>query len=148
MRLVAVLGYSGGGSDELHAICETRVRHAETIVRDGDAVLLSGETDAMRGAWNGHEVLLDPAARNTRENAKGVAAAARRLGADEVVVVTSSWHAFRARSLVRAALPRRVQVTSASPRGRPPLTLLARELVCLGLLLPASLLAGRLRRRS
>ena len=131
MRLVAVLGYSGGGSDdELHAICETRVRHAEQIVHDGDAVLLSGEAEAMHGAWNGHEVLLDPTARNTRENAKGVAAAARRLGADEVVVVTSSWHALRARTLVRAALPE-ATVSSSSPPGRPPPWLLARELACL-----------------
>jgi hypothetical protein len=130
MRLVAVLGYSGGGSDELHAICETRVRHAERIVRDDDAVLLSGEADAMHGVWNGHEVLLDPHARNTRENAKGVAAAARRLGAEEVVVVTSKWHAFRARVLVRAALPE-TTVSSSSPPGGPPAYLALREAACL-----------------
>jgi uncharacterized SAM-binding protein YcdF (DUF218 family) len=143
MRLVAVLGFSGGGPDELHAICETRVRHAETIVRDGDAVLLSGETEAMRGAWNGHEVLLDPAARNTRENAKGVAAAARSLGVEEVVVVTSSWHAFRARTLVRVALPE-ATVSSSSPPGAPPPRLLARELACL-VVLPLQLIWLRAR---
>jgi len=139
MRLVAVLGYSGGGSD-LHEICEARLRHAAELVAEGDAVLLSGsgEADLMRGAWNGHETLLDPDARNTRENARGVAAAARKLGADEVVVVTSSWHAFRARSLVRAALPE-VPVRSSSPAGRPPPRLLARELACLAVL-PAHLI--------
>ena len=132
MRLVAVLGYSGGAA-EIHEICEARVRHAEQIVQETDAVLLSGEADEMRGAWNGHETLLDPHARNTRENAKAVAAAARRLKADEVVVVTSSWHAFRARMLVRAALPH-TTVHSSSPQGRPPPHLLVRELACLAVL--------------
>jgi uncharacterized SAM-binding protein YcdF (DUF218 family) len=125
MRLVAVLGYSGP------ELCQARVRHAEQLVRDGDAVLLSGEADLMRDAWNGREVLLDPRARNTRQNALGVAAAARRLGADEVVVVTSSWHAYRARKLVQAALPPDVTVSSSSPTGRAPLRLFARELACL-----------------
>ncbi len=134
MRLVAVLGYSGRRSDGLHALCATRVKHAEELARDGDAVLLSGEAELMRGAWNGREVLLDPDARNTRQNALGVAAAARRLGADEVVVVTSSWHAYRARALVRAALPPDVSVNSSSPLGRGPLKLLARELACLAAL--------------
>ncbi len=146
MRLVAVLGYSGGGSDELHAICEARVRHAEKVVRDGDVVLLSGEAEAMHGAWNGHEVLLDPAARTTRQNAAGVADVVRRLAVREVVVVTSSWHAFRARALVRAALPSSVRVSSDSPRGRPPPKLLARELACLAVL-PLLLVSG-LRARS
>jgi hypothetical protein len=134
MRLVAVLGYSGRRADGLHALCAARVRHAEELVREGDAVLLSGEADVMCGAWNGREVLLDPAARNTRQNAAGVAAAARRLGADEIVVVTSSWHAYRARKLVRAALPPSVSVSSSSPPGRGPLKLLVRELACLAAL--------------
>jgi hypothetical protein len=133
MRLVAVLGYSGRPRDRLHAVCEARLRHAETV--EGDAVLLSGEADLMRGLWTRGDALLDPAARNTRENALGVAAAARRLGADEVVVVTSKWHAFRARTLVRAALgDPRVAVTSSSPVGRRPLRLLAREAACLAVL--------------
>ena len=102
MRLVAVLGYSGRRKRELHAICEARVRHAETL--EADAVLLSGEAELMQGAWRGGDVVLDTRARNTRENARGVAEAARRLEADEVVVVTSAWHAFRARALVRAAI--------------------------------------------
>ena len=133
MRLVAVLGYSGRRKRELHAVCEARVRYAETL--DADAVLLSGEAELMQGAWRGGEVVLDTRARNTRENARGVAEAARRLEADEVVVVTSGWHAFRARTLVRAAIgDPTVKVTSASPPGRRPLKLLARELACLGAL--------------
>jgi DUF218 domain len=135
MRLVAVLGYSGRPRDALHDICAARVKHAETLVSGDDAVLLTGEADLMHGAWNGHEVMLDPHARNTRQNAAAVAEAARRVGAEEVVVVTSSWHAYRARALVRAALPRDVRVTSSSPEeGRRPLRLLAREAACLAVL--------------
>ena len=139
MRLVAVLGYSGRSKRELHAVCESRVRHAETL--EGDAFLLSGETELMQGAWRGGEVELDPQARNTRENARAVAAAARRLEADEIVVVTSGWHAFRARALVRAALrDPSVEVRSASPPGPRPARLLARELACLAVL-PLQLVA-------
>jgi uncharacterized SAM-binding protein YcdF (DUF218 family) len=139
MRLVAVLGYSGRRKEELHAVCEARVRHAESL--EADAVLLSGEAELMHGAWRGRRVELDPRARNTRENARGVADAARRLGADEVVVVTSGWHAFRARTLVRAALhDRGVEVTSSSPPGPRPARLLAREVACLAVL-PLQLVA-------
>jgi DUF218 domain len=143
MRLVAVLGYSARRSDGLDAVCAERLRHAEELAGETDAVLLSGwarrgnaagEVELMRAAWNGGEVplLVDANARNTRENAVGVAAVACRLGATEVVVVTSGWHALRARTLVRAALRGRgVRVRSSSPPGRPPARLLARELVCL-----------------
>ena len=142
MRLVAVLGYSPRRANGLHDICAQRLRHAEGL--DADAVLLSGEAELMRPEWRGPEVefVTDGAARNTRENAAGVAEAARRLGADEVVVVTSRWHAFRARTLVRFLLPG-VSVSSSSPPGRAPLALLAREGACLTLL-PYQLL--RLRR--
>ena len=134
-RLVAVLGYSGRHGADLHEICAARVEHAKTIVRDGDKVLLTGEADLMRGAWGDAEALLDPHARNTRENALAVAAAARAVDADEVVVVTSKWHARRARSLVRTALRGgKPGVSSSSPRGGPPLTLAVRELACLGVL--------------
>ena len=141
MRLVAVLGYSPRRANGLHDICMQRLLHAEGL--EADAVLLSGEAELMRPAWKGPEVqfVTDGAARNTRENAAGVAEAARRLGADEVVVVTSRWHAFRARTLVRSLLPG-VRVSSSSPPGRAPLTLLAREAACL-VLVPYQLLRIR-----
>ena len=141
-----MLGYSGRRSDGLDPVCAERLSYAESIADDADAVLLSGwarrqdaagEVELMRQAWQGPDatLLFDTKARNTRENALGVATAARSLGASQVVVVTSSWHAFRARSLVRAALRMsNVSVESSSPAGRPPLTLLARELVCLAAL--------------
>ncbi|HET7759303.1 MAG TPA: YdcF family protein [Gaiellaceae bacterium] len=134
MRLVAVLGYSRRADEELHAICEARVRHAESIVREDDVVLLSGEAELMHGHWRAGEVLLDPHARNTRENALGVAKAARELGADQVVVVTSRWHAPRAAVLVRAALRHAVPVETSSPVDGPPPHLAAREAVCLAVL--------------
>ena len=146
MRLVAVLGYSGRRHHGLHDVCVERLRHAEELAADGDTVLLSGwaphrsgtgEAELMRDAWSGPEVALvsDSTARNTRENAAEVAETARRLGADEVVVVTSRWHAPRARTLVRAALREPgVTVQSSSPPGSKPVTLLARELVCLAAL--------------
>jgi uncharacterized SAM-binding protein YcdF (DUF218 family) len=142
MRLVAVLGYSQGPEEQLHAICAARVRHAESIVREGDAVLLSGEADQMQGHWRPGDVLLDPHARNTRENALGVARAAREVGADEVVVVTSRWHAPRAAALVRTALRHELPVSSSSPRDLPPARLALRELILLGLL-PLQMLAVR-----
>jgi hypothetical protein len=146
VRLVAVLGYSGRRSGGLHAVCAERLRHAEGLVADGDAVLLSGwarrrngvgEAELMHGAWNGAKasLVIDANARNTRENAAGVAETARRLAANEVVVVTSRWHAFRARTLVRAALRRPgISVLTSSPAGRPPVALVARELACLAAL--------------
>jgi hypothetical protein len=143
MRLVAVFGYSPRRPDGLHAICEARVRQAERIVSGDDAVLLSGEAELMHPVWNGHQVLLDPHARNTRENARAVAEAATKVGAQEIVVVTSRWHAFRARTLVRAAVGPEVEVTADPAPGRAPLPLLARELACLGVL-PLQLAAVRL----
>jgi uncharacterized SAM-binding protein YcdF (DUF218 family) len=143
-RLVAVLGYSSRRHHGLHDLCAARLRHAEQLAGDGDTVLLSGwawhrngtgEAELMRAAWNGPQVTLvsDSTARNTRENAAEVAETARRLGADEVVVVTSRWHAPRARALVQAALPE-VSVQTSSPPDRKHVALLARELLCLGTL--------------
>jgi uncharacterized SAM-binding protein YcdF (DUF218 family) len=157
LRLVAVLGYSARRSDGLHALCAARLRHAEQLAASGDTVLLSGwarrrngagEAELMRTAWNGAEVRLisDGTARNTRENAAGVAETARRLGASEVVVVTSCWHAFRARTLVRAVLREpSVLVQTSSPAGRVSAQLVARELVCLAAL-PYHLIRSRVSR--
>jgi uncharacterized SAM-binding protein YcdF (DUF218 family) len=134
MRLVAVLGYSGFRGRGLHAICLARLRHAEALAGDDDTVLLSGEAELMREASTRTDFVLDGAASTTRENARGVAAAAREVGADEVVVVTSAWHAPRARALVQAAVGPEVRVTSSSPPGRPPLRLAVREVACLAVL--------------
>ena len=145
-RLVAVFGYSARGVNGLHPLCLLRLRHAEGLADGADAVVLSGwsrhgtgfaEAELMRDAWQGPDVRLvwDTTARNTMQNAAGIAAVARDLGVDEVVVVTSRWHASRAGALVRAALDDAdVVVSTSSPRGPQHPWLLARELVCLAAL--------------
>lgn len=114
-RVVAVLGFSGGGDAGLHPVCAARVAHAASVTRDGDVVLLSGwaphagvpsEAELMRRAWDGAaaRLLLDDGATHTAQNAAHVALLARREAAREVVVVTSGWHAPRAAAMVRWAL--------------------------------------------
>ena len=153
-KLVAVLGYSSWRGAALHPIGAARLEAAQRMAEGADAVLLSGwsrrrhrpsEAELMRRAWRGPEMplLADGDARTTAGNARAVAAAAVELDADEVVLVTSSWHARRARLLVRALLPAHVRLSVVTtPRTRPP-RLIARELATL---LP-SRLAVRLRRR-
>ena len=143
MRLVAVFGYSPRRPEGLHGICESRVRHAEHVVRDDDAVLLSGEADLMHGAWNGHQVLLDPHARNTpreRVGCCGGGGAGRSPGGRRGDVGL----ARVPREDARARCPGPgVEVTASPAPGRAPLPLLARELGCLAVL-PLQLAAVRL----
>lgn len=114
-RLVAVLGYSDGAETRLHPICGKRLERAAAVVEAEDVVLFSGwarrgattaEAELMARAWARpvRKVLLDRGASTTAGNALGVARAARALGVDEVVLVTSSWHGRRACTLARAAL--------------------------------------------
>lgn len=150
-RVVAVLGYSGRRSDELHRVCAERLAHAQRVAPGARAVILSGlpEAELMRAAWAGPDVTLvcDPDARSTAENAVNVAGAAHALGAKELVVVTSSWHRARARILVHAALRDRGMLVSVdAAEGSRPVRLLAREAACL-VLLPVQLLGMRLRRK-
>ena len=145
-RLVAVFGYSARGVDGLPPLCLLRLRHAEELADGAEAVVLSGwsrhgagsgEAELMRDAWRGPDVPLvcDTTARNTMQNAVAVASLARELGVDEVVVVTSQWHAPRAAALVRAALgDTRCSVRTSAPRGPRHPRLLARELACLAAL--------------
>jgi DUF218 domain len=144
MRLIAVLGYSDRRTRGLHDLCAARLQHAEQLVAEDDAVLLSGwsrrrgsssEAELMRRAWTGGRVrfIEDATPRSTRENAASVAEAARRIGATKVTVITSGWHAYRARTLVRAALPG-TPVETSSPDGRASVSMLARELGCLATL--------------
>ncbi len=148
-RLVAVLGYSTRSGDGLHPICAARLEAAAGVAGDATAVLLSGwsrrrhrpsEAELMRDAWRGPQVplLAEVDARTTAGNARAVAAAAEEVGADEVVLVTSSWHARRARLLVRAALGTGVGLSVVTPTPTRPPHLIGRELACL---LPAFALA-------
>ena len=75
----------------------------------------------MRTAWRGaaREVVVDPDARTTVENMANALNDVLRVGAREVVVVTSSWHAPRAKAALRwLLLHTGIKVRSASPPGR------------------------------
>jgi uncharacterized SAM-binding protein YcdF (DUF218 family) len=161
-RVVVVLGYSNGARPGLHSVCAARLARAAVISSPDDVVVLSGwsrvptarsEAELMAAAWTGRarEVVVDPDARTTVENAANAVDDIARVGAREVVVVTSSWHAPRAKAAFRRLLHGRgVRVSSVSPRGRSMRAAL-RELA-LWPLLPAQLYAvrrsGQLRRRT
>jgi uncharacterized SAM-binding protein YcdF (DUF218 family) len=128
--VVVVLGYSNGRRDGLHAVCAARLQRAAEIATAEDVVVLSGwarppgtssEAELMRASWRGtaREVVVDPDARTTVENLANALDDVLRVGACEVVVVTSSWHAARATAALRRLLPRTgIRVRSASPPGR------------------------------
>jgi uncharacterized SAM-binding protein YcdF (DUF218 family) len=136
-RLVAVLGYSRRGDTELHPVCAERVAHAQRLAVARGTVILSGEAELMRAAWAGPDVLLicDSEARSTVDNAANVAEVARRLGARELVVVTSRWHRARTTILLRAALRKSgIRLSVETADAARPLRLRVRELACLALL--------------
>ena len=128
-RVVVVLGYSDGGRGELHPVCAARLDRAAEISTSDDVVVLSGwarvpgthaEAELMRAAWRGaaREVVVDPDARTTVENMANALNDVLRVGAREVVVVTSSWHAPRAKSALRWLLRHTgIHVRSVSPPG-------------------------------
>jgi uncharacterized SAM-binding protein YcdF (DUF218 family) len=129
-RVVVVLGYSDGGAGALHPVCQARLEHAAGIAGPEDVVVLSGwarapgtesEAALMQAAWAGTaaEVVVDPVARTTVENAANALDDAFRVGAREVVVVTSSWHAPRAWAAFRWLLRSTgIRVRASSPQGR------------------------------
>jgi uncharacterized SAM-binding protein YcdF (DUF218 family) len=116
-RVVAVLGFSDGTTTALHPVCAARLARAAQDARSDDVVLFSGwargrapttEADLMARAWSApvRARIVDRRARTTLGNALGVARLARRIGADEILLVTSGWHGRRASALLRAALGR------------------------------------------
>ena len=129
-RVIVVLGYSDGGRGTIHPVCAARVARAAEIATGDDVVVLSGwarvphlapEAELMRAAWRGtaREVVVDPDARTTVENLANAVNDVLRVGAGEVVVVTSSWHAARATTAMRWLLRGRgVVVRAESPPGR------------------------------
>ena len=129
LRVVVVLGYSDRGSGELHPVCAARLARAAEVTTAEDVVVLSGwarvphtysEAELMRAAWRGaaREVVVDPDARTTVENLANALNDILRVGAREVVVVTSSWHAPRAKAALRWLLRHTGdKVSSTSPPG-------------------------------
>ena len=128
-RVVIVLGYSAGGrgAGELHPVCAARLERAAEIATADDVVVLSGwaripesnsEAELMSTAWRGaaREVVVDPDARTTVENMANALNDVLRVGAREAVVVTSSWHAPRAKAALRWLLRHTgVKVRSVAP---------------------------------
>lgn len=151
-RVVVVLGYSSGDDSELHPVCAARLGRAAEIATSDDVVVLSGwarapgshsEAELMRSAWRGaaREVVVDPDARTTVENLANALNDVLRVGAREVVVVTSPWHAPRAKAALRWLLRHTgIGVRSAAPAAPRSWRASLRELP-LWLLLPAQLWA-------
>ena len=111
-RVLVVLGYSDGGRGELHEECAARLARAAELATADDVVVLSGwarvrgtrsEAELMRDAWQGaaREVVVDADARTTVGNMANAVNDILRVGAREVVVVTSRWHAPRAQAALR-----------------------------------------------
>ena len=129
-RVVVVLGYSEGGGTGLHPVCAARLHCAAALATADDVVVLSGwarrpggqpEAELMHAAWEGpaREVVVDPDARTTVENLANAVNDVVRVGADEVIVVTSSWHARRATTAMRWLVRcRGIGVRAESPPGR------------------------------
>jgi uncharacterized SAM-binding protein YcdF (DUF218 family) len=155
-RVIVVLGYSDGGRDAIHPICAARVARAGEISTAVDVVVLSGwarvagtqsEAALMAAAWNGlaAEVVVDPDARTTVGNAFNALNDIQRVRAREVIVVTSRWHAPRAKAAFRLLLWRRsVRVATTFPPEPASLGSTLRELP-LWPLLPAQLWHARQR---
>jgi uncharacterized SAM-binding protein YcdF (DUF218 family) len=141
-RVIAVCGYSDGAGDELHEICVGRLRRAEREARPDDVVLLTGwargrgaasEAELMARSWRVpcRRVVVDEAARSTFANVSAAASLAREVGARQVVLVTSGWHAGRASALLRAALRGSGSTVEVATSDDPPrLRARLRELVC------------------
>jgi len=149
-RVIVVLGYSDGGTGTIHPVCAARVARAAEVATPDDVVVLSGwarvpgtrsEAHLMEAAWHGEarEVIVDPDAQTTVGNTRNALDDIRRVEAREVIVVTSRWHAARAKAAFRLLLRgSHVHVRAAYPAE--PFTLLPtlRELP-LWLLLPAQI---------
>jgi uncharacterized SAM-binding protein YcdF (DUF218 family) len=128
-RVVVVLGYSDGGDGELHPVCAARLERAAEMTTQDDVVVLSGwarvpdtysEAELMRAAWRGQarEVVVDPDARTTVDNMANAMNDVLRVGAKEVLVVTSAWHAPRAKAALRWLLRSTgIRVRAVSPPG-------------------------------
>ena len=156
-RLVAVLGYSENASAELHPVCAARLSRAATEAEADDVVLFSGwararasstEADLMAESWATpvRGAFVDRGARSTLGNATGIARAARAVGASEVLLVTSPWHARRASLLVRASLRRSgVRVRVVTGNDRPTVRSGMRELAAWAFVPVLALVAARTR---
>jgi uncharacterized SAM-binding protein YcdF (DUF218 family) len=162
---IVVLGHRTLGSDGVHRIsrrCVQLVREAESLVAAGvaDVVVFSGwsstggpsEAEQMRDAWRGPaaELVVEPTARHTAENAARTLPLLRERGVGQAVVVCAPSHLPRTRVLFgRLYRSAGVDVTFRAPQVAPSLRSIAWELVAFPFL-PVQLRAARaeLERRS
>jgi len=152
-RLVVVLGYSDRSEVGLHPICASRLEHAAAVSEADDVVVLSGwartpgarpEAELMAEAWTGRcrELVVDPDARHTVGNATNALDDLVRTRVDTVVVVTSRWHAPRARVIFALLLRGHgARVVTSSPAEQVAVRTWAHE-VPRWLLLPLQLLVA------
>lgn len=109
---IVVPGHRSLGSDGVHRIsrrCERLVREAEALASAdaADVVVFSGwsstggpsEAEQMRDAWQGPaaELVVEPTARNTAENAARTLPLLRERGVGHAVVVCAPSHLPRTR---------------------------------------------------
>ena len=162
---IVVPGHRSLGSDGVHRIsvrCERLIREAEALARaDGaDVVVFSGwsstggpsEAEQMRDAWRGADVelVVEPTARNTAENAARTLPLLRDRGIACAVVVCAPTHLARTRLLFgRLYRSAGVEVTFRAVAVAPSLRSIAWELAAFPVL-PLQLRAARteLARRS
>jgi uncharacterized SAM-binding protein YcdF (DUF218 family) len=113
---IVVLGHGSAGPDAVHRIsgrCLRIVWEAERLVSvmGAEVVVFSGwsstggrsEAEQMRDAWQGPEVelVVEPTARNTAENAARTLPLLLERGAERAVVVCAPPHLVRTRLLFR-----------------------------------------------
>ncbi len=158
-RLVVVLGYSDRADRTLHPVCASRLAHGASMAGPKDVVVLSGwarhrrvrpEAELMAEAWDGtcRELVVDPDARHTVDNATNALDDLARTEAPIVVVVTSRWHAPRARAIFAWAVRGTgASVVTSSPAEPIDVRRLAAELPR-WFILPLQLSAAERRRRA
>jgi uncharacterized SAM-binding protein YcdF (DUF218 family) len=162
---IVVPGHGGLGHDGVHRVSPRALRLvaeasqlAEAI--DPDLVILSGwsssggrsEAEQMKDAWRGQDVelLIEPTARNTAQNASRTLPLLLERGIAAAVVVCTQLHFVRVRLIFdRVYRSRGISVRYQVARVRPSLGALAWELGALPFV-PLQLVAARveLARRS
>jgi uncharacterized SAM-binding protein YcdF (DUF218 family) len=139
VRAVVVPGHGHTERDGVRRIserCLALVREAETV--DGDVVVFSGRSEAeqMRDAWQGPDVelVVEPTARTTAENATRTLPLLLDRGIAEAVVVCTPAHLLRiALFFGRIYAARGVDVQLHTARLRPTPRAVAWELAALPL---------------